>query len=76
MIAPAGKFAQDAPKPSPEVFAVANSLKANKEIPATARKRPIKRRKLKNADCELDFFFIWRIRWMNFELPADSTEKV
>ena len=76
MIAPAGKFAEDAAKPSPEVFAVANSLKANKEIPATARKRPIKTRKLKNADCELDFLFIWRIRWMNFELPADSTEKV
>ena len=75
MIAPAGKFAEDAAKPSPEVFAVANSLKANKEIPATARKRPIKTRKLENADCELAFF-IWRIRWMNFELPSDSTGKV
>src|SRR6476659_5405179 len=29
-----------------------------REIPATARKRPMKTRKLKNADCELDFFFI------------------
>ncbi len=76
MIAPAGKFAEDAAKPSPEVFAVANSLKANKEILTAARRRPIKTRKLKNADCELDLFFIWRIRWMNFELPADSTEKV
>ena len=39
-----------------------------KEIPATPRKTPMKTRKLKNADCELDFFFILRIRWMKFKL--------
>jgi len=57
------------PTSNPPAFAVAISLKANKEILATARKRPMKTRKLKNADCELDFFFILRIRWMKFKLP-------
>ena len=50
---------EDTLEPSPEVFAVANSLKANNETPARARKRLIKTRRLKNADCELDFFFMW-----------------
>ena len=36
----------------------------------------MKTRKLKNANCELDFVFIWRISWMNFELPAEFTGKV
>lgn len=50
---------EDALKPRPEVFAgMANWLKAKKEMPVKPRERPIKTRRLKNAECELDFFFI------------------
>ena len=52
---------EDAPKPAPEVFAVASSFNANNEMPARARKRPIKTRRLKNAEREVDFFFMWKI---------------
>ena len=53
---------EDAAKPSPGILAVANSVSASKEIPASAKKRPIKTRTLKNADCEVDFFFIFKIQ--------------
>jgi hypothetical protein len=37
---------------------VASWLKASRETPVSATNRPIKTRRLKNADCEVDFFFI------------------
>jgi hypothetical protein len=37
---------------------VANWLKASRETPVSATNRPIKTRRLKNADCEVDFFFM------------------
>src|SRR5437660_7343752 len=43
----------DAPRPGG--FAVASSAS---EIPARAINRPTKTRRLKNADCEVDFFFM------------------
>ena len=60
----------DTPGPNPEVFAgvlaVANSFKANKETPAKARETLIKRRRLKYAEREVDFFFMWRMEmWIN-----------
>src|ERR1043165_10082820 len=39
-------------------FAVANAPRASSEAPARATNRPTKTRRLKNADCEVDFFFI------------------
>jgi hypothetical protein len=39
-------------------FAVANAPKASSEAPARATNRPTKTRRLKNADCEVDFFFM------------------
>src|ERR1044071_3848764 len=39
-------------------FAVANAPKASREAPARATNRPAKTRRLKNADCEVDFFFM------------------
>src|SRR5437016_14546071 len=41
--------------PRPAGFAVASSAS---ETPARAINRPTKTRKLKNADCEVDFFFM------------------
>jgi hypothetical protein len=38
--------------------AVANWPRASREMPVSATNRPIKTRRLKNADCEVDFFFI------------------
>ena len=32
--------------------------KASRDTPASATNRPIKTRRLKNADCEVDFFFM------------------
>ena len=43
--------------------AVANWLKASRETPVSATNRPIKTRRLKNADWEVDFFFISGVRW-------------
>jgi hypothetical protein len=36
------------------------------ESPARAINRPTKTRRLKNADCEVDFFFM-ELKWMGFE---------
>src|SRR5438552_8324098 len=47
-------------------FAVANSAS---EMPASATNAPIKKRGLKNADCEVDFFFM-ELKWMGFECEA------
>ena len=50
---------EDAPTPDLNGFAaVANWLKASRETPVSATNRPIKTRRLKNADCEVDFFFM------------------
>src|SRR6266542_617855 len=51
---------EKAPKPSPPVdgFAVANSAR---KTAASTTNKPIKTRRLKNADREVDFFFINRI---------------
>jgi hypothetical protein len=46
---------EDAPSIKPEGFAVASSAR---ETPVRATNRPIKTRRLKNADCEVDFFFM------------------
>jgi len=46
---------EDAPKLNRGGFAVASSAR---ETPARAMNRPIRTRRLKNADCEVDFFFI------------------
>ena len=54
-----GRAAEDARKPGLDGFAVASSAR---KTPAMAMNTPTKTRKLKNADCELDFFFIWRIQ--------------
>src|ERR1700757_785661 len=40
-------------------FAVASAPKASSEAPANATNRPTKTRRLKNADCEVDFFFMY-----------------
>src|SRR6266545_7350664 len=47
-------------------FAVASAPKATSERPVRATNRPIKTRRLKNADCEVDFFFM-ELKWMGFE---------
>ena len=48
-----------APTPVLNGFAaVANWLKASRETPVSATNRPIKTRRLNNADCEVDFFFM------------------
>ena len=47
-------------------FAVASNAS---ETPARATNRPIKTRRLKNADCEVDFFFM-ELKWMGFECEA------
>src|SRR5438552_17771231 len=47
-------------------FAVASSAS---ETPARAINRPTKTRRLKNADCEVDFFFM-ELKWMGFECEA------
>jgi len=49
---------EDEPALDPDVFATANSVNATREIPVSATNRPIKTRRLKKADCEVDFFFI------------------
>src|SRR5256885_6116708 len=49
--------------PRPNGFAVASSAS---ETPARATNRPTKKRRLKNADCEVDFFFM-ELKWMGFE---------
>jgi hypothetical protein len=49
--------------PRPSGFAVASSAS---ETPARAINRPTKTRRLKNADCEVDFFFM-ELKWMGFE---------
>ena len=52
---------EEAPTPGLNGFAaVANWLKASRETPVSATNRPIKTRRLKNADWEVDFFFIKR----------------
>src|SRR4026208_1918004 len=39
-------------------FPVASAPRASSERPASATNRPTKTRRLKNADCEVDFFFM------------------
>src|SRR5436190_8650556 len=39
-------------------FAVASAPRARSETPTRATNRPTKRRRLKNADCEVAFFFM------------------
>src|SRR5882762_3082520 len=51
---PAGAL-RPAGAPRPAGFAVASSAS---ETPARAINRPTKTRRLKNADCEVDFFFM------------------
>ena len=53
---------ENAAKPSPGILAVANWVRASNETPDSAKKRPINTRTLKNADCDVDVFFIWRIQ--------------
>src|SRR5213080_2006029 len=50
-------------------LAVANAPKASSEIPARATNSPTKTRRLKNADCEVDFFFM-ELKWMGFKCEA------
>src|ERR1044071_2567796 len=50
---------EDAPALGLNGFAaVARPPKATSEMPARATQRPIKTRRLKNADCVVDFFFM------------------
>src|SRR5439155_9257898 len=42
----------------PPGFAVASAPKASSDAPAMATNRPTKTRRLKNADCEVTFFFM------------------
>ena len=49
----------EAPTPGLNGFAgLANPPKASSETPVRAMHRPIKTRRLKNADWEVDFFFM------------------
>src|SRR4029453_3578268 len=50
-------------------FAVANAPNASSETPARAINRPTKTRKLKNADREVDFFFM---RWSSVVGVAET----
>src|SRR5689334_1058517 len=59
---------EEAPTLDPDDFAAANSVKANREMPANATNRPIKTRRLKKADWEVDFFFIGGHRVGGFEV--------
>lgn len=59
---------EDAPTFDPDGFAVANWVKASRETPANATNSPIRTRKLKKADCEVDFFFIGGCRVDGFEV--------
>jgi hypothetical protein len=42
----------------PAGFAVASAPKASREAPVKATNRPTNTRRLKNADCEVGFFFM------------------
>jgi hypothetical protein len=53
-------------------FAVANSAS---EMPVIPTNSPIKTRGLKNADCEVDFFFM-ELKWMGFECEASLLAEV
>ena len=57
--------------PRPAGFAVASAPKASSEAPASATKRPTKTRRLKNADCEVDFFFMngYELNGVEYETP-------
>jgi hypothetical protein len=50
-----GRACEDAPKVKPEGFAVASSAS---DAPVSATNRPIKTRRLRNADFEVDFFYM------------------
>ena len=52
--------------------AVANWLKASRETPVRATNRPIKTRRLKNADCEVDFFFMSGGEVVEFEFEYET----
>ena len=58
---------EDPTTPRGNGFAVTNCVKASREMPANATNRPIKTRRLKNADWEVDFFFIGGCRVDGFE---------
>src|SRR5215475_11698457 len=62
----------------PAGFAVASAPNASSETPARAINRPTKTRRLKNADCEVDFFFMngYEVSGVECETPllADLPE--
>lgn len=58
---------EDATRPDLNGFAaVANWPKASREMPARTTNRPIKTRRLKNADWDEEFFFIVSHRWVEY----------